>query len=148
VIALDTNVLARFYCEDPNDAEAARQRPSVLRLFREAEAMFVPITVVVEFEWIMRGFYERDRQDFVRVIRHLLGLPNVTVEDWQAVDDALTLHLEGLDFADALHWARSRHCAQMISFDDRGFARKIKRLKLEPAVLNPREYLDGIACFA
>lgn len=145
MIALDTNVLARFYCEDPDDPEAERQRPSVLRLFREAEAIFVAVTVVVEFEWIMRGFYERSREDFARVIRHLLGLSNVTVEDWQAVNDALTLHLEGLDFADALHWARSRHCAQMISFDDRGFARKIKRLKLDPAVLNPREYLEGIA---
>jgi len=145
MIALDTNILARFYCDDPNYPEAKRQRPSVLRLFRNAEAMFVPITVVVEFEWIMRGFYERHRDDFARVIRHLLGLPNVTVEDWQAINDALTLHLEGLDFADALHWARSRHCERMISFDDRGFARKVKRLNLEPAVCNPQEYLEDIA---
>jgi len=27
MIALDTNVLARFYCEDPEDPEAGRQRP-------------------------------------------------------------------------------------------------------------------------
>jgi predicted nucleic-acid-binding protein len=141
MIALDANILARFYCDDPNDPEAEQQRPSVLRLFREAEAMFVPITVVLEFEWVMRGFYQRDREDFARVIRHLLGLPNVTVEDWQAVNDALTLLVEGLDFADALHWARSQHCERMISLDDRGFARKIKQLKLEPAVLSPREFL-------
>ena len=83
--------------------------------------MFVAVTVVLEFEWIMRGFYQREREDFVLVMRHLLGLANVTVEDWQAVDEALILHLEGLDFADALHWSRCRHCAHMISFDERGF---------------------------
>ena len=144
MIALDTNILARFYCDDLNDPEAERQRPLVLRLFREAEAMFVPVTVILEFEWVMRGFYERRREDFARIVRHLFGLSNVTVEDWKAVNDALTLHLEGLDFADALHWVRSRHCQQMVSFDDRGFARKIKRLSLEPAVLKPREYLDSL----
>ncbi len=141
MIALDTNILARFYCDDPNDPEAARQRLLVLHLFREAEAMFVPVTVILEFELIMRGFYERGRKDFARILCHLLGLSNVTVEDWEAVNDAVTLHLKGLHFADALHWARSRHCQQMISFDDRGFARRIKRLELKPAVCRPRDYL-------
>ena len=144
MIALDTNILARFYCDDPNDPEAKRQRPLVLRLFREAEAMFVPVTVILEFEWIMRGFYERSREEFARILRHLLGLSNVTVEDWEAVTNAVALHLEGLDFADALHWARSRHCQQMVSFDDRGFARKIKRRNLNPAVWRPQEYLDSL----
>ena len=144
MIALDTNILARFYCDDPNDPEAKRQRPLVLRLFREAEAMFVPVTVILEFEWIMRGFYARNRGDFARIVRHLLGLSNVTVEDWEAVNDAVALHLEGLDFADALHWARSRHCQQMVSFDDRGFGRKIKRRKLDPAVRTPYEILDSL----
>ena len=65
----------------------------------------------------------RVRKDFARIVRHLLGLSNVTVEDWEAVNDALTLHLEGL-----VNWARSRHCQQMVSFDDRGFARKINWL--------------------
>jgi len=144
MIALDTNILARFYCDDPNDPEAKRQRPLVLRLFREAGAMFVPVTVVLEFEWIMRGFYELNREDVARIVRHLLGLPNVTVEDWQSVNDALTMHLEGLDFADALHWARSRHCQQMVSFDDRGFGRKIRQRNLEPAVQRPQDYLDSL----
>jgi len=32
-----------------------------------------------------------------------LGLPNVVVEDWPIVADAMALRAEGLDFADALH---------------------------------------------
>lgn len=27
MIGLDTNILARFYVDDPNDVEAAKQRP-------------------------------------------------------------------------------------------------------------------------
>ena len=65
MISLDTNILARFYCDDPNDPEAKRQIGAPP--FREAEAMFVPVTVVLEFEWIMRGFYERSRKEFVRL---------------------------------------------------------------------------------
>ena len=35
MIALDTNVLARFYCDDPEDPEAARQRPIARRIVLE-----------------------------------------------------------------------------------------------------------------
>jgi len=137
MIALDTNVLARFYCDDPDDPEAARQRPAARRLLEQQPALFVPITVILELEWVLRGFYRLSPEEFTRAIRHLLGLSNVTVEDWERVDQALDLHLSGLDFADALHWSRSRHCKSLASFDDRGFARRIKRLNLQPAVCPP-----------
>lgn len=137
MIGVDTNVLARFYCDDPDDPEAARQRPAARRLFEQASALFVPITVILELEWVMRGFYRLSPPDFTRAVRHLLGLPNVTVEDWERVDQALGLHLEGLVFADALHWSCCSDCEFVASFDDRGFARRIKRLKLKPEVQRP-----------
>jgi hypothetical protein len=31
MIAVDTNILARFYCEDPDDPDAGRQRPRAVR---------------------------------------------------------------------------------------------------------------------
>lgn len=82
-------------------------------------------------------------EDFIRVVRHLIGLPNVTVEDWSRIDEALTLHGDGLDFADALHLVASRHCGEFASFDDRRFARRVKRLGIKPPVVIPsarREY--------
>lgn len=139
MIALDTNVLARFYCDDPNDPEAARQRPAARKLFEQEPALFVPVTVILELEWVMRGFYRLSPADFVRAIRHLLGLSNVTVEDWERVDRALELHLDGMDFADALHWSFSSHCQSLASFDDRGFARRAKRLKLQTPVRLPKK---------
>jgi predicted nucleic-acid-binding protein len=137
VIAVDTNVLARFYCDDPDDPEAARQRPLARRAMLESTAIFVPLTVVLELEWVMRGFYELGPDSFCRTIEHLLGMPHVTVERWEAVNDAVALHRRGLDFADALHWACSGSCERLLSFDDRRFVRRARRLRLVPEVVRP-----------
>jgi predicted nucleic-acid-binding protein len=135
MIAVDTNVLARFYCDDPEDIEAKRQRPIARRVMVESASLFVPLTVVLEFEWVMRGFYQASTEDFFLAIEHLLGMSHVTVERWEAVADALNLHRRGLDFADALHWASSSACTGLITFDDKGFARRAKRLGLMPEVV-------------
>ncbi len=137
MIAVDTNLLARFYVDDPNDWEAARQRPLARRIMEESPQLFVPLTVVLELEWVLRAFYGFDAGDFIRVIRHLLGLANVSVEEWPRVIDALDLHARGLDFADALHLRASAHCEELLSFDDRGFARRVARLGARPPVRVP-----------
>lgn len=99
----------------------------------------MPLTVVLELEWVLRAFYGFGSGDFVRVIKHLLGLSNVSVENWPTVTDALELHGEGLDFADALHLLASRHCDVFYSFDDRRFARRAVKMGLKPPVTVPIE---------
>jgi predicted nucleic-acid-binding protein len=135
--ALDTNILARFYVDDPNDPEATKQRPIAREVFTDNEHLFVPLTVILELEWVLRAFYEFTVEDFVHVVNHLLGLANVTVEDWAQVAEALELHQAGLDFADALHLISSRHCNEFLSFDDRRFARRAQRLNTKPPVIVP-----------
>jgi predicted nucleic-acid-binding protein len=137
MIAIDTNILARFYVDDPNDPESAIQRPLAKQILAESSSVFVPLTVILELEWVLRAFYRFSREDFARVINHLLGLPQVNVEDWQRIDQALEWHCQGLDFADALHLAASDHCQTLVSFDDKGFARRAQRLELKPAVKVP-----------
>ena len=137
MIAVETNILARFYCDDPSDPEAVRQRPRARRVMINSPALFVPLTVVLEFEWVLRGFYGQKPIQFGAAMEHLLGMSHVTVERWEAVQDALALHMQGLDFADALHWASSSHCSSLVTFDDRGFSRRAKRLALKPAVTMP-----------
>ena len=137
MIALDTNILARFYVDDPADPEAAKQRPIAHRLLTESAQVFVPLTVVLELEWVLRAFYGFAAKDFVRVVEHLLGLPNVNVEQWARITDALAWHSDGLDFADALHLLVSSHCTEFLTFDDRRFARRAKRLGVVPAVVVP-----------
>ena len=138
MIGVDTNILARFYCDDPDDPEAKRQRPLARRLMIGSDAIFVPLTVILEFEWVMRGFYEAQPETFCRAVEHLLGMPHVTVERWEAVKDALDLHRRGLEFSDALHWACSTSCERFVSFDDRKFVRRARRLGLAPEVALPR----------
>lgn len=137
MIALDTNILARFYVKDPSDPEAAKQSPIAQRLLTESAQMFVPLTVVLELEWVLRAFYGFAAGDFVRVVTHLLGVPNIQVEEWARVSDALVLHSDGLDFADALHLLASSHCTEFMSFDDRRFALRAARLGLTPTVVVP-----------
>lgn len=135
--ALDTNVLARFYVDDPDDVSAAAQREQAYRILRGESDLFVPLTVVLELEWVLRAFYDFGRSEVTQVTQHLLGLRNVTVEDWSRIADALEAHGQGLDFADALHLAGSASCETLFSFDDRRFARRAARLRLQPKVRVP-----------
>lgn len=137
MIAIDTNILARFYVDDPKDPEASKQRPIARRLLTESAQVFVPLTVVLELEWVLRAFYGFGAVDFARAVRHLLGLPNVHVEAWSRIADALDHHSRGLDFADALHLVSSAHCAELMTFDNQRFARRATRLGLVPAVAVP-----------
>ena len=129
--ALDTNVLARFFIDDADDAQAARQRPAAVAAL--AERSFVSVTVLLELEWVMRGFYELPTRDISRVLRALTGIEHITLEDRDAVLAALEAFDKGLDFADALHIARSSRASGFATFDQR-LAKRAKGLALAPPV--------------
>ena len=134
MIAIDTNVLARFYVDDPSDPEAKRQRPLAAQFLRDTPHVFVSVTVVLELAWVLQAFYEFSVRDFCAVIVHLIGLPNVTVETWQAVLKACEYAEHGLDFADALHLARSTEAEAFVTFDDKKFARRAQKMATQPPV--------------
>ncbi len=115
--SLDTNVLARFFIDDPDDAEAARQRPAAIGAL--SQRAFVCVTVLLEFEWVMRGFYDLPRGEVTRVMSALAGIEHLTLEDRDAVLTAIDLHADGFDFADALHLARSGRASAFVTFDRR-----------------------------
>lgn len=129
--ALDTNVLARFFVDDADDAQAARQRPAAIAAL--SERSFVSLTVVLELEWVLRGFYELPTKDVARVLRALASIEHVTLEDRDAVLAAVEALDQGLDFADALHLARSARASRFATFDRR-LAKRAKGLALGPPV--------------
>ena len=137
MIGLDTNILARYYIEDKTDAEAGRQRTVARRLIESGQPLMVCKTVILELEWVMRGYYGFTPTEAVSVFRHLLALPHVTVEDRGTVEQALSRCDAGIDLADALHHASYRACVSMASFDDRRFARRARKLGLAPKVVVP-----------
>jgi predicted nucleic-acid-binding protein len=137
MIGLDTNVLARYYVADRADAEAERQREAARRLIDSGQPLMVCKTVILEFEWVLRGFYGFSQQEAASVFRHLLSLGHVSVEDRSTVEQALSHWEAGIDLADALHYASYRTCDSMATFDDRRFARRARKLGLSPAVVVP-----------
>lgn len=129
--SLDTNVLARFFVDDADDAQAAKQRPAAIAAL--SERAFVSVTVLMEFEWVMRGFYDLPLRDRVSVFRALAGIEHISIEDRAAVMAALDGFEKGLDFADALHVARSARASAFATFDQR-LAKRAKGLALSPSV--------------
>ena len=56
-----------------------------------------------------------------KVFNHLLSMPQVQMQDRQALQSACDALSQGFDFADALHHASSRHCDALVTFDAKGF---------------------------
>jgi predicted nucleic-acid-binding protein len=135
MIGIDTNILARYYIEDRNDEEASHQRIVARRLIESGRALMVSKTVILEFEWVMRGYYGFTANQVISVLQHLLYLPQVTIEDRSAVEHAISYCEAGIALADALHHASYRECESMATFDDRKFARRAKKLRLSPTVM-------------
>ena len=129
MIALDTNVLARFYLNDePGQAQVAA------RLLME-EDVFIPKTVLLELEWVMRGAARVPHAGIARSMAHLLSLDNVHIEDEAAVRIALKAFAKGVDFADALHAVASAETSRFVTFDTRLAKRAARVLQRPPVVL-------------
>jgi predicted nucleic-acid-binding protein len=133
LIALDTNVLARYLLEDePGQARAAQ------RLLADAKAEYwIPVTVVLELAWVLRKSDAPRALVMVR-LRDLLSLRNLRVQNAEQVFQALRWAAEGLDLADALHLVLSGRAERFATFD-RALASQARKLATQPpvAVLRP-----------
>jgi predicted nucleic acid-binding protein len=70
-------------------------------------------------------------------LAHLIALPGITVEDRDEIEVALGYCRNGIAFADALHLAASNARTELLTFDDRSYARLARRLRLKPPVRVP-----------
>lgn len=127
-VALDTNLLLRLLTGD--DPEQARR---VADLIDASPACFVPITVVLELEWVLRGAYRLERAAVIAALEALMAIRQVHLEQEDLVRQALAWHQEGLDFADALHLLRSEGCACFATLD-RALVKAAAGLQRQPAM--------------
>jgi predicted nucleic-acid-binding protein len=119
--SVDTNIVVRYITRDhPEQFNAAC---AVL----ENRTAWLSVTVVLELEWVLRSAYRFGPADISRAIRRLLGMANIVVDAPADVASALDWFDQGMDFADALHLARARHCEGMATFD-RDFIRSAARI--------------------
>ena len=120
MVTLDTNVWVRYLT---NDDELQARR--AFMLLEQADAVFIPKTVLLELDWVLRAVYEIEAATIHRSLLHILGLPKVIAESVGQVAAALDFYAEGFDFADALHLASSETTQTLYTFDAR-FIRKGK----------------------
>jgi predicted nucleic-acid-binding protein len=105
MIALDTNVLARAIVDEADaDAATLEQQQAARALLSSGQALFLPVTVIEELEWVLRGVYELPKTDVIAVLEDLLALGNLVVDRAAAVARALEGCRQGMDFSDALRW--------------------------------------------
>jgi predicted nucleic-acid-binding protein len=100
---LDTNVLVRWLVED-DDKQTARAQ----RLFDQArtrrETWFVPSTVMLELEWVLRSRYAFDKSTVLQAFNALLETQELEFDAETALECALYLFRNGTaEFADCLH---------------------------------------------
>jgi predicted nucleic-acid-binding protein len=126
--AIDTNVLVRYYLDD--DKEQAELSQRLIENF----PIYVPKTVILELEWVLRGVAKIDRNNIINCYQHLLSLPNAEFENRQEIASALRHYKLGLDFADAIHLASSENSRRFITFDNKGFAKRANRIGCLPPV--------------
>jgi predicted nucleic-acid-binding protein len=132
--AIDTNVLARFFVTDPDDPESTKQHPAAIRAM--SEKVFVSASVALEFEWVLRGFYQLSKTQIQTIFEALCGLENVHLENRGTVLAAMNGYQNGLDFADALHLASASSCESFKSFDQK-LRKRAKAQNINPVVVEP-----------
>lgn len=103
--ALDTNVLVRYVVRDDSGQLAAARR-LIERCVAEGQSLFVPVSVTLELEWVLRTSYGYVKDDVLRVLSNLFSAMELSFESERALEVALQLYRESsADFADCLHVA-------------------------------------------
>jgi predicted nucleic acid-binding protein len=82
---------------------------------------------------VLRGVYGFAASEVRRAFAHVIGLPNIVIEEREQVEAAIRAHERGMDFADALHLASGARCTTLATLD-RSLARRARRLGLDPPV--------------
>ena len=100
---VDTNLLVRCLMDD--DAIQTNQVKLLLATTaRRQESLFVPLTVVLELEWVLRSRYALGKPDILLALNTLLEIRELEIQSEPAVERALHAYRMGnADFADCLH---------------------------------------------
>jgi predicted nucleic-acid-binding protein len=103
--ALDTNVLVRYIVQDDALQFAAAKR-LISRCVGEGLTLFVPVTVLLELEWVLRSGFGFGKDDVLLTLSSLFSAAELNFESERALEVALQLFRKSsADFADCLHAA-------------------------------------------
>jgi len=119
MIALDTNVLVRYIAQD--DSVQSPQATQIIEnaLSRE-EGVFIPVVVLCETVWVLRGYYKLAKQRIIHVLDAIITEKGFELEARVEIAKALAdyRHHPG-DFTDYVigHISRHHRCSMVFTFD-------------------------------
>lgn len=103
--ALDTNLLARFVVQD-DAAQLASAKRLLRRAITSGQKLFVPVSVALELEWVLRSRFAFDKAEVIAALSALIAAEGLTFESETALEFALVSYMEGAaDYADCVHVA-------------------------------------------
>jgi predicted nucleic-acid-binding protein len=111
--ALDTNVLVRYVVQD-DEVQLASSRRLIRKCVADGQTLFVPVTVVLELEWVLRTSFGYVKDEVMAVLSNLFSAAEMTFESERALEVALQLYRKGpADFADCLHIALAAQAGEL-----------------------------------
>ena len=122
--ALDTNVLVRFVVQD-DEGQLAAARRLIERCVKEGQLLWVPVTVGLELEWVLRTRYGFGKDEVLAALSALCSAAELTFESEQAIEVSLQLYRDSsADFADCMHIALAAAAGEVPLWTfDKGAAR-------------------------
>jgi predicted nucleic-acid-binding protein len=117
--SLDTNVLVRWLVAD-DPAQTAQVHALLEAAHATATQFFVPVTVMLELEWVLRSRYRMDKPTVLLAMNALLETRELQLQAEPALERALHFYRQGrAEFADCLHAGLGADAGQapLLTFD-------------------------------
>lgn len=110
--ALDTNVLIRYLAQDDAD-QLQKAKELIGRCIAAGELLFVPVTVALELEWVLRSRFGFQKEAVTATFSDLLSSTELLFESETALEIALALYKDNAaDFSDCVHVALAGQAGQ------------------------------------
>ena len=112
--SLDTSMLVRYLLDDiANEPQSALAKKLIRAAVRAGDTLYIPITVVLELEWVLRSNFKFNKTQVTATLSSLLACTELSFESEAALEVALALHIKGgADFADCTHIALAHVAGQ------------------------------------
>lgn len=116
---VDTNVLVRYFLKD-DPVQSKKATDLMERRFTDEDLGFVSVVVMMELVWVLGRIYQQTDDEIARVVRRLLQIETLVIQNEQEVFAAVVALSSGLgSFDDALIGALggSVGCVSTLTFD-------------------------------
>ncbi|MBL7078277.1 PIN domain-containing protein [Candidatus Shapirobacteria bacterium] len=124
MIFVDTNYFLRFLLKDDNQ-QHQKAKDLFLKGADGKAKLFTSLLVIFEVYWVLTSFYQKQKNEAIRVLAKVLSLDFIKIQDKELLKQALALYQKTtLEFEDCynLLLAKKEKIQDFKTFD-----RKLKR---------------------